>query len=243
MTSHLTIFGHLVRHDNSIDSGHSRIDGPSLFNSLKRPPVFVLWHVSPPLPVPGKLPACTPFHQEPQEMSLGERWSLIKNKWMGCPRDRVNEEWEVEAELELVPQSGRQGREQPGNGKTKFWIRPLLCVSVQRWIRETRTMCDEGFSWNQNSDKDQLADHLKAKPLSPFFYNDLWPQSPQTQSKHTLKYNLLMRMCVSACVRARVCTDSHIDPFLLPPDTITLMPWMEGQTFQTCHMSGLLANH
>lgn len=103
-----------------IDSGHSRRDGPSLFNSLKHPPVFVLWHVSPPLPVPGKLPACTPFHQEPQEMSLGERWSLIKNKWMGCPRDRVNEEWELEAELELVPQSGRRGREEPGNGKTKF---------------------------------------------------------------------------------------------------------------------------
>lgn len=122
MTSHLTIFGYLVRHDNSIDPGHSRIDGRSLFNSLKQPPVFVLWHVSPPLPVPGKLPACTPFHQEPQEMSLRERWSLIKNKWMGCPRDRVNEEWELEAELELVPQSGRQGREEPwgGMGKQSF---------------------------------------------------------------------------------------------------------------------------
>lgn len=55
---------------------------------LRQPPL--LWHLSRPLPVSGKLPACSPFHQEPQEMSLGERWSLIKNKWMGCPRDRVN---------------------------------------------------------------------------------------------------------------------------------------------------------
>lgn len=39
---------------------------------------------------------------------------------MGCPRDRVNEEWELEAELEPVPQSGGQGREEPRNGKTKF---------------------------------------------------------------------------------------------------------------------------
>lgn len=43
---------------------------------------------------------------------------------MGCPRDRVNEEWELEGEgegeLQPVPLSGGQGREEPGNGKTKF---------------------------------------------------------------------------------------------------------------------------
>lgn len=41
---------------------------------------------------------------------------------MGCPRDRVNEEWELEGEGELqpVPQSRGQGKEEPGNGKTKF---------------------------------------------------------------------------------------------------------------------------
>lgn len=120
VTSHLTILGYLVHYGNSKDSGHFRKDGRSLLNNLNQPPGFVLWHLSQPLPVPGKLPACSPFHQEPQEMSLGERWSLIKNKWMGCPRDRVNEEWELEGELEPVPQSGGQGRAEPGNGKTKF---------------------------------------------------------------------------------------------------------------------------
>lgn len=41
---------------------------------------------------------------------------------MGCPRDRVNEEWELEGEREVepVPQSGGQGREELGKGKTKF---------------------------------------------------------------------------------------------------------------------------
>lgn len=54
---------------------------------------------------------------------------------MGCPRDRVNEEWELEGEgeLEPVPQSKEQGREEPGNGEKKVLnLRPLLYVSVRR---------------------------------------------------------------------------------------------------------------
>lgn len=65
-------------------------------------------------------------------------------------------------------------------------------------------MRDEGFSCNQNSNTDQLADHLNTKPPTLFFfYDDLWPQSPQTQSKHTLKHNLLMHVLVCARVCAR----------------------------------------
>lgn len=137
---------------NSSMTGHSQNDDPSLCHHPKpnQPPASLLWHHSRPLPGSGKLPACSLFHQEPQEMSLGERWSLIKNKWMGCPRDRVNEEWEGEGErswswcpeVEGKRQARRREKEKQG---IKF--EPITaCVSAQWWIRETKTSCDEGLS-------------------------------------------------------------------------------------------------
>lgn len=60
-----------------------RLDGPFCLKP-NQPPAFPLWVLCRPLPVSGKLPAWSLFHQKLQEMSLTVRWSLIKNKWMGC---------------------------------------------------------------------------------------------------------------------------------------------------------------
>lgn len=116
--------------------------------SQSNPPASLLRHHSQPLPASGKLPACSRFHQEPQEMSLGERWSLIKNKWMGCPRHRVNEEWErkVERSWSWCPEVEDRQKERRREGKTRYIkFEPITaCVSAQWWIRETKTSCDEG---------------------------------------------------------------------------------------------------
>lgn len=72
-----------------------------------------------------------------------------------------------------------------------------------------------GVHVNKNGNADQLADHLEpSNPLFTLSYNDQWAQSLQTHTQTQF-----------ACARVRVCVhrDSHIDPFLLSPDTITLM--------------------
>lgn len=187
----------------------------------------LLWHLSRPLPVSGKLPACSQFHQEPQEMSLRECWSLIKNKWMGCPRDRVNgqriagagatkcrRKWAVEVESKV------------GEPTIKFEpITMFLCSDESKDGRKTRTSCDKKSSSKWNGEADQLNPFLQRAPGRHGAYR----HGPCTLS------SVLVR------VRAEI---ANIDLFLLSAlDTITLMPWMEAQTFQACHTSGLLANH
>lgn len=92
-----------------------RVDGPFCLKP-NRPPAFPLWVLCRPLPVSGKLPAWSLFHQQPQEMSLTVRWSLIKNKWMGCSQGLY--EWRV-GKLTSVPCSERRAKREDKKGKTK----------------------------------------------------------------------------------------------------------------------------
>lgn len=186
---------------SSTITGHSQNDGPSLFHHPipNQPPALLLWHHSRPLPVSGKLPACSLFHQEPQEMSLRERWSLIKNKWMGCPRDRVNEEWEREGERSRswCPEvEDREERRREGKTRYKIWTHYCVCFCTVM-NQGNQNQLQRGVLANQNGNADQLADHLKpSNPLFTLSYNDQWAWSLQTQYKHTLEHNLLMRVCV-----------------------------------------------
>lgn len=114
----------------TVMTGQSHNARASFFYQPKpnQPKALLLWHPSQPLPVSTKLPACSLLHQEPQEMSLRERWSLIKNKWMGCPRDRVNGEWEREGER--IAGTGalkwEERRRRKKNNKVSS-LKPLLC--------------------------------------------------------------------------------------------------------------------
>lgn len=159
---------------------------------------------------------------------------------MGCPRDRVNAEWEREGREKLGDCAPKWRTGKRGDGKEKHGIKfePITVCFCTVMNQGNQNQLQRGVLANKNGNADQLTDH--SKPSNPFFtlsYDDQWARSLQTQYKHTQTPFAHARACVF------VHRDSRIDPFLPSPDTITLMLSMEGQTFQTCHMSGLLANH
>lgn len=228
-------------------TGHSREDRPFLLHQPEPTPSFCplacVSTLASPWETPSVLsvPPGTTGNESQWALKFNKKineWGVPETGWMRSGNWRERESWS------RCPRTEDREERSRRMGKQILNLRPLLCVSVQRWIRETRTMCDEGFSWNQNSNTDQLADNLNAKPLSPFWTMTCGHRAHKhSQNTHSNTICLCMCLCVFVCACVCVHKDSHIDPFLLPPDTITLMPWMEGQTFQTCHMSGLLANH
>lgn len=169
---------------------------PPCFNIPNQPPALLLWHHSRPLPASGKLPACTLLHQEPQEMSLGERWSLIKNKWMGCPRDRANEDWEKEREKSRsrCPEvEDRQERRREGKTRYKIWTH--YCVGFSTVMNQgNQNQLQRGVLVNENGNADQLADHLKPS-LYPFLQ---WPVGTEPT-------NIVQTHSQTQFARERVC--------------------------------------
>lgn len=224
--------------------------GRSIFHRTAPKPLLqppLLWHFSRPLPVSGKLPACSPFHQEPQEMSLAERWSLIKNKWMGCPRDRVNGQRIAGVGALKCRRKwgggggGLEGQGRSGEQSLKFEpITMFLYSDESRDGRKQEPAATRGPRQTETATRSTSRSSQALSFLFFFLFQSL--PSQRAPDRHgPYKHGLRTLVSVLARARAKI---ANIDPFLLCAlDTITLMPWMEAQTFQACHTSGLLANH